>query len=190
MNKKILILFIIFSCLALINIFIGDHRIFLLINKGLASNILDNLFFGLFIKLFLLLGIVPCIMFFFKKYRALSLFSLISGFSCYNIGDLIKPIVQQPRPFDVLETRTVMSWQIDPFSFPSTTTMMAIGLALPIFLLKPKLGTPLLILSFLVGFFVIYTGYHFPNDVLFGALLSVLIVSFFLKIWEFQKLSI
>jgi len=63
----------------------------------------------------------------------------------------------------------VGSWPVESPSFPSTTTMLAFGLALPIFMLKPKIGLPFLLLAFLIGFFVIYSGFHFPLDAIGGA---------------------
>jgi undecaprenyl-diphosphatase len=62
------------------------------------------------------------------------------------------------------------------FSFPSSTTMLAFGLALPFFLEKSKFRYLFLILAILVGFSVIYTGFHFPRDVIFGIFFSILIV--------------
>jgi membrane-associated phospholipid phosphatase len=62
--------------------------------------------------------------------------------------------------------------------------MLAFGFAIPILLKKPKLGSFLLFLSFLVGFSVIYTGFHFPKDVIAGIFFTTLIVFFLNKIYE------
>lgn len=155
---------------------IGDNQAFLLMNKGLASSFLDFLCIKVFVALFFLLGLVPLIMVFLKKYWKIGIFSLVSGFLCYQIGDLLKLWVNQPRPYQVLSGRVVELWQTSSSSFPSTTTMLAFGLSLPLLMERPRYGLPLVGISFLVGFSVIYTGFHFPQDVIGGAALSLGIV--------------
>lgn len=162
-----------------------DNEVFLLINQKLAHPALDFLVLKIFIPLFFLLGIIPFLMIFFKKYRILGIFSLFSGSLCYVFGDLIKYLFRQPRPFDVLGARIIGPWHADPFSFPSSTTMLAFGLALPFLMEKSRFKLPLLILAFLVGFSVIYTGFHFPKDVIGGIFFSILIVLLLnrIKLW-------
>ena len=161
-----------------------NNEIFLLINQGMASPTLDFLVLKILIPLFLLLGIIPFLMLFFKKYRNLGAFSLISGALCYGIGHLLKILFSFPRPYDVLSARTIGPWHISEFSFPSSTTMLAFGLALPFLLEKSKFRYPFLILAFLVGFTVIYTGFHFPRDVIAGIFFAILIVFLLKKIYE------
>jgi len=61
---------------------------------------------------------------------------------------------------------------------------LAFGLALPFLLEKSKFRYPFLILAFLVGFTVIYTGFHFPQDVIAGIFFAILIVFLLKKIYE------
>jgi len=154
-----------------------DEQIFLFINQRIANPTLDWILLKILIPLFLLLGIVPFLMLFFKKYRVLGAFSLISGILCYGLGHLIKFLFCLPRPFDVLPyTRIIGPWHVGHFSFPSSTTMLAFGLALPFFLEKSKFRYLFLILAILVGFSVIYSGFHFPQDVIAGIFFSIFIV--------------
>jgi len=153
-----------------------NNEIFLFINQGMANPTLDFVVLKILIPLFLLLGIVPFLMLFFKKYRNLGVFSLISGALCYGIGHLLKILFSFPRPYDVLSARTIGPWHISEFSFPSSTTMLAFGLALPFLIKKSKFRYPFLILAFLVGFTVIYTGFHFPRDVIAGIFFSLFVV--------------
>ena len=175
-DKYFWFLFLGLSSLFWIDFLLGDNRVFLFINREIANSGLDFVCLYIFIPLFLLLGLVPFLMIFFKKYWKLGLFSLISGVLCYQIGNLIKLLVSQPRPFEILPARILGPWTVRSFSFPSTTTMLGFGLAIPILIEKPKYGLPLLTLSSLLGFSVIYTGFHFPQDVIVGAIFSLGIV--------------
>lgn len=175
MPKKIVYLFLILLFLVIFDLMFGDRELFLFINRGLASPILDFIFLKILIPVFFLLPAVPFLTLFLKKYRKLGFVSLISGPLFYIIGNILKFLFSQPRPFDVLDARVIGSFHTSPLSFPSTTTMLAFGFALPIFLREKKVGFPLLILAFLVGISVIYTGFHFPKDVLAGAFFALLL---------------
>lgn len=165
-----------------------DEQIFLFINQGIANPTLDFIVLKILIPLFLLLGIVPFLMLFFKKYRNLGAFSLILGVLCYGIGHLLKFLFSFPRPYDVLPTRIIGPWHVGEFSFPSSTTMLAFGLAIPFFLEKSKFRYFFLILALLVGFSVIYTGFHFPRDAISGIFFSILIVFIIDKIKKRWKI--
>ncbi len=158
-------------------IIISNEALFLFINQKLAHPILDFIVLYVFIPLFLLMGIIPGILFLFKKDIS-GLFTLFSGGFCYVIGNLVKLIFKMPRPYMVLpDVRIIGPWHMSQYSFPSTTTMLAFGLALAFFIeKKDKLSWFFLTLAFLVGFTVIYTGFHFPRDVIFGMSLSLLFV--------------
>ncbi|XOB42428.1 MAG: phosphatase PAP2 family protein [Candidatus Nealsonbacteria bacterium] len=161
----------------------NNEVLFLFINQNLASPVLDFIVLYIFIPLFLLMGIIPGILFVFKKDIS-GFFTLFSGGFCYIIGNLIKLIFKMPRPYMILpDVRIVGPWHMSQYSFPSTTTMLAFGLALAFFIeKKDKLSWFFLVLAFLVGFTVIYTGFHFPKDVVFGAFLSMLFVCILKKI--------
>lgn len=183
-NKYFLILIFVSAIFAFVICSIGNEKIFLFINKEITNPVLDFFVLYIFNPLFLFLGIIPFLMIFTKKDKSLGIFSLVSGFLCYLIGHLIKSFFAFPRPYDILPARILGPWHTSTFSFPSTTTMLAFGLALPILLKKPKLGAFFLMLAFLVGFSVIYTGFHFPHDVIAGILFSILIVFILEKIYD------
>lgn len=169
-----------------------NEEIFILINQKIANPILDKIVLFVFIPLFSLLFLIPVWLLFFKKEKFLSFYSLFSGFFLYWLGhSILKPFFDIPRPFNLIEgTRVIGPWHPSPYSFPSTTTMLAFGLALPIFLKNKKLGTPILILAFLVGFTVIYTGFHTPLDVLGGIIFSLIFILFFELISKLSKIGI
>jgi undecaprenyl-diphosphatase len=168
--------------------FLLNEKIFIFLNQKIANSILDFLVLWIFTPLFSLLVIIPFLFLFSKdkNKKILGLFALFSGFFLYWFGhSILKPIFHIPRPFVLFEkVRTLGPWDESPYSFPSTTTMLAFGLALPVFFRQRKIGTFLLILAFLVGFSVIYCGFHTPFDVLAGILFPFLFVFFIDKILQ------
>ncbi len=176
-KNPIFLLFVVLVFLLTAVFLVGNERLFLFINHSLANQYLDLIVLYIFIPLFLLMGIIPGILFIFKKDIS-AFFTLFSGGFCYIAGNLVKLIFKMPRPYMVLsDVRVIGPWHMSQYSFPSTTTMLAFGLAFA-FLLekKDRLSYFFLTLAFLVGFTVIYTGFHFPEDVVFGAFLSLLFV--------------
>jgi len=165
----------------MVDLVIGDFEFFTLINQGLANPILDIacayaspvLFSGVYIP-----TLVALLFSMNRTSRATAILSIANGTLSYVVGSLIKPLVQRPRP-EILaaarvlsEARVIGFWHTSTFSFPSTTVMLAFGLTLPILLEKRRIGLVLVCLSYLMGFAVIYTGFHFPLDVAAGAFFS------------------
>jgi len=167
------------ALLLLIDLIIGDSTFFLFINREIANPTLDFLCLYILLPLFSLLFIIPSVMVFLPRLendcRTSGLIALLSGFLSYGIGSLIKCLVMRSRPFEVLPARVLGFWHTVTSSFPSTTTMLAFGIAFPVLMEKPRYGYILIALSFLLGFFVTYSGFHFPGDVIAGASLSTII---------------
>ena len=162
---------------------IGNEKLFLIVNQQMAHPVLDFMVLKILIPLFLLLGVVPVLMLFLKKHRVMGAGALFSGPFCYITGNLIKLFFKIPRPADIVSARVIGPGHVSQYSFPSTTTMLAFGLALP-FLIEGKSKWRIfsLILAVLVGFSVIYTGYHFPQDVMAGSFLALFFVLLFTEI--------
>jgi undecaprenyl-diphosphatase len=164
--------------LTLLDVIIGDTGLFLLINQRIAHPYLDvacaytsPVLFGMFYILILAklwLSRKPnCI--------ATAITSIVTGALSYAVGSLTKLLFMRPRPFDTLQTvRVIGPWETGGFSFPSTTTMLAFGLAIPILMLYERrlYGIILSFFSFFIGFSVVYAGFHFPADVVAGIFLS------------------
>ncbi len=173
-------LILVLLCSLLIDILIGDRELFTTINGGIISPVLDVACGYISIILFSassILSLVALCFFGDKSSRrdsiASGLIAIASAFISYGFGSVLKPVFGRPRPFEVLNARVVGIWHTSTFSFPSTTTMFVFGFALPILYEKPKLGVILILEALFVGFSVIYTGFHYPADVIAGASLSI-----------------
>jgi len=166
--------------LLLISDFImGDEKLFELLNKGFVNPALDFACVYMSPVLFSIFYVLTSVALFFsvnETSTATGILSITNGVLSYGIGSLIKLLVQRPRPElaarVISEARIIGFWHTTTFSFPSTTTMLAFGLTLPILLEKRRIGAILVALSYFMGFAVIYTGFHFPLDVAAGIVLS------------------
>jgi len=170
------------AVLLLVDLAVGDPQLFTLINLGMSNPILDiacaygSILLFASSSLFSLAALYASDRGEMKRdARASGIVALLTGPLSYGLGSLLKVVVGRPRPFEVLPTRTVGIWHTSSFSFPSTTTMLAFGFALPILFDRPRLGIPLVALAAFIGFSVVYTGFHYPGDVIVGTLLSTVI---------------
>lgn len=90
------------------------------------------------------------------------------------IGDFSKPLFGRLRPFQALEGgawRDQWFMGADYGSFPSGHTAFYFGLFLPIAIVAPRWGVPLLIVPVLIGVERIVSLDHYPSDV--GAAMAV-----------------
>jgi len=167
--------------LLLASIIFGDYELFTFINQKMTTPVLDFACVYVSPVLFSAFYVLIMVALYFSKdnaFKASGIISLINGPLSYGTGSLIKVLVGRPRPFEVgvlSAARVIGLWHTSSFSFPSTTTMLAFGFSLPILLEKRRCGAILVVLSYFIGFSVIYTGFHFPLDVAAGSLFSLAI---------------
>lgn len=157
-----------------------DFQIFHLINNfAQKSAILDLL--ALFIAKYLIwllffvvivLGLLPPS----KRGETLSkvnaLKSILGALLGAGFTLVIGQFVERPRPFIESDARLLISPPIIAASFPSLHTTLAFAFGWTLFLFNRKIGTYFLIAALLLGLSRIYTGVHYPSDILFGALLG------------------
>lgn len=111
-----------------------------------------------------------------KKYRRTGIMLGAGLVVCLIVGNLIlKPLIARPRPFLVKEgIRLIINAPRD-FSFPSGHTLSSVICAVILFLRHRNMGIYALILAVVIAFSRLYLYVHFPSDVLFGAIIGVII---------------
>ena len=112
-----------------------------------------------------------------KKTRKVGIMSAVALLGSLLINNnLIKNIVQRPRPFVTFTDLEIIIPTPSEFSFPSGHTSSSFAAAAVFYRHLPKkLGVPSVILAGLIGFSRLYVGVHYPTDVLAGVVMGILL---------------
>ncbi|KUK11355.1 MAG: Phosphoesterase, PA-phosphatase related [Clostridia bacterium 41_269] len=163
-------LYFLFSVLAA-----GDTRLFLIINRHCRCFILDAVmskithlggaFFTLFICWFL-------IFFNIHMSRSAALEALLALCLSQTAVQILKRKIARLRPYLVFKNIHVQKPLLD-FSFPSGHTTAGYVLAMSFSYNCPVLFYPLMGLASLIGFSRTYLGFHYPLDVVMGAVIGI-----------------
>lgn len=100
--------------------------------------------------------------------------SLIGSLLINN--ELLKRLVERPRPYDAFSDLEPLVGPPGGSSFPSGHTGAAFAFSWVVFRTQPKkYGIPALILAALMGISRLYVGVHYPTDVLGGMITGIAI---------------
>lgn len=112
-----------------------------------------------------------------KKTRKVGIMSAVALLGSLLINNnLIKNIVQRPRPYVTFTDLQIIIPQPSEFSFPSGHTSSSFASAAVFYRHLPKkFGVPAVLLAALIGFSRLYVGVHYPTDVLAGAVMGILL---------------
>ena len=112
-----------------------------------------------------------------KKTRKAGIMSAVALLGSLIINNnIVKNIVQRPRPFVTFTDLQIIIPTPSEFSFPSGHTSSSFAAAAVFYRHLPKkLGIPSVILAGLIGFSRLYVGVHYPTDVIAGVLMGILL---------------
>ena len=163
--------------------------LFYFINNNLQNPLFDSIIpvithFGGFIWL---LVIVLVIIIYAKlknkqTLKKVAIIALVALLFSDLITLLLKQLVQEPRPFMILDNVRLLIPEDDPCSFPSGHSSSTLAVV-TIFVLNMKKLTEkhyriisvfLILFGVIIPFSRVYCGVHFPGDVLVGALIGLI----------------
>lgn len=112
-----------------------------------------------------------------KKTRKIGMMSAVALLGSLIINNnIIKNIVQRPRPFVTFTDLQIIIPTPSEYSFPSGHTSSSFAAASVFYRHLPKkLGLPSVILAGLIGFSRLYVGVHYPTDVIAGVIMGILL---------------
>ena len=155
-----------------------DIVIFRFVNNTLANPVFDKLMplvtkLGEGVVIFCLAVILMILC---RKDKKLSGVLLLAGLTATYFGtDHLKGFFEVPRPFMSLDHVRLLATKVSGYSFPSghaTTAFMAAAIASRYFRSATAVWMGL---AALVAFSRLYIGVHYASDVIFGALVGLLI---------------
>ncbi|MGH2378403.1 MAG: phosphatase PAP2 family protein [Candidatus Limnocylindria bacterium] len=97
--------------------------------------------------------------------------------SAWIVADIVKAVLQRPRPFDVLEGVEVLITRPVTFGFPSGDTAGAFGAAVALGFALPRLRWLALLIASGIALARVAVGVHWPSDVLGGAAIGIAVGS-------------
>ncbi|QDK39577.1 phosphatase PAP2 family protein [Bdellovibrio sp. NC01] len=169
-----------------------DKRLFFLINSQWTSPWADHFFpsiTDLHKTLVFKLTVVPFIIGMFlwtkglKKGFVVFIFCLLSVLISDGVGNwAFKKTVQRPRPAETQDLVVQVRAPFGGYSFVSNHATNMFSLATFISMIYPVVTIPLYALAFLIGYSRIYSGVHFPTDVICGAMLGIIVGIMFAKL--------
>lgn len=101
--------------------------------------------------------------------------ALVAPAVALGVSNLLRRLIDRPRPYTVYSIRPLIFKSTQGRSFPSNHTTSAFVLAITAFRLSAGVGVVMLILAILTGLSRLSAGLHWPTDVLFGAGLGILL---------------
>lgn len=106
--------------------------------------------------------------------RRLMLSAMISAvISRFVFAELIRFLYDRPRPFEVLDIIQLVRHS-SGHSFPSGHAAFFFALSVGVWFYNKKAGLTFLITSTLIGLARVYSGIHWPSDILAGALTGII----------------
>ena len=167
-----------------------DISIFYFINHTLSNPLFDKFFpfitevknwFIAYIILFLILVI---------KGRKLERISAVGIIFLITVSDqlsssVLKNFVGRIRPCNDLPDVNILTGCTGSFSFPSSHAVNNFAAAVFFSILFPKYKWALFTVAFLLALSRVYTGVHYPSDIIGGALIGSILGFLFAKATQF-----
>lgn len=156
--------------------------------QNIHNPVLDQLILALthimgsYGQIWLVVGVLLCIP---KKTRGCGVSVLISYVLVFVVGQFgLKDLIARARPCQIDQTVELLVRRPSSYSCPSTHTAWAFAAATAIFMYYKKPGIGVLIIAAVIGFSRLYLFVHFPTDVLFGAVMGVVLAIATVKVQQ------
>lgn len=133
------------------------------------------MFFAQYFEYFLWFCLVLFLAVNFKKYWRMVLEAFIAAvFTRFILTILIRWLWFRPRPFVALNFVPLIDQSAKEASFPSGHASFYFALSTIVYFYNKKAGILFYVVSFLIVISRVYTGVHWPSDIIAGAALGIL----------------
>jgi undecaprenyl-diphosphatase len=155
-----------------------DKKIFLYLNKNIRCRALDIFMPGITHLGGATFTIVACFLLYIlghKETRVAATEAIITVAGSQGIVQVFKNSINRKRPYLVIpDVNTFWKCLLEDYSFPSGHTTAGFSLAVAVAINFPSYRFVSYSLATAVGISRIYTGMHYPSDVISGALLGAI----------------
>ena len=154
-----------------------DFYIFQKINQFAGKSVcLDStaIFFARYFEYFLILVLLLFLAKNLKKYRPMVVQAFVAAIlSRFVITNIIRWFFPRPRPF--IENHVNLLFNYNPLesSFPSGHAAFYFAVAAIVYSYNKKAGILFYVASFLISISRVFSGIHWPSDILAGALVGI-----------------
>ena len=136
--------------------------------------------------------VIAIILLLFKKHRRTGYLVTFSLVLSWILGDFIlKPLFQRPRPFEIIQTISLLIDKPESYSFPSVHTLIGFSVGGVLAKTIKKYGWVFMVLASLIAFSRLYLGVHYASDIVagmfFGMFCVILTLKFFADIIDNKK---
>ncbi len=153
-----------------------DLYLFNFLNQcALKWNRLDILavFLAEYLGYFLVIWIIILVIINFKKYLKMAIESAIAGLLArFGFAELIRLFWDRPRPF--VNNSVNLLFEHNGPAFPSGHASFFFAISTIVYIYNRKLGVIFYLSSILIVISRVFSGVHWPTDILAGALLGIL----------------
>lgn len=131
------------------------------------------IFFAKYFEYFLLFFLFLFLLKNFKKYKHMIILCFCSAFfSRLIITEIIRYFYFRSRPFIDYHINLLLKHS-NSASFPSGHAAFYFAIATIVYFYNKKFGVLFFLASFLISFARVFSGIHWPSDILFGALIGI-----------------
>jgi len=153
-----------------------DFYIFNQINQFAGKwSWLDNLaiFFAKYFEYFLLFFLFLFLLKDYKKYLKMLISAFVAAvFSRFFIVEIIRYFFPKPRPFVENHINLLLD-KINQSAFPSGHAAFYFAISMVVYSYNKRVGILFFIASFLICLARVFSGLHWPSDILAGALVGI-----------------
>jgi undecaprenyl-diphosphatase len=167
-----------------------DIHSFFFVNKNLQNSIFDVIMPFITDRYYLLIFALAIWLAVKEKKNVIApvLIAILSIALSDWVSNMLKHLIERPRPFIALESVKLLVGQGGSFSMPSSHAANSAAIIFSLsFRAKRWVMWSILAIALLVSFSRVYIGVHYPSDVIVGAVVGIIVSLFVIQMYKWSE---